>query len=188
MNDCAEAEVPIMIIHPFRGIEKIGKPTSLGVENFKKVVDVAVKRNVKIAIENCEGAAYLQVLLDAFSDCENVGFCWDTGHELCYNKGADLMRSFGRRLIGTHLNDNMGVTSADGKISSADDLHLLPFDGKTDWESVAKRLARVGYDGILTFELKKTARYAAMRAEDYVNEAFKRAFRVANTVKNYTRN
>lgn len=179
INDCAETGIPIMIIHPFRGIEKIGKPTALGVENFKKVVDVAVKRNVKIAIENCEGEEYLKVLLDAFSDCENVGFCWDTGHELCYNRGVDMMRLFGCRLISTHLNDNMGVTSADGKISSADDLHLLPFDGKTDWKSVAKRLARVGYDGILTFELKKTAPYADMCAEEYVNEAFKRAFRVS---------
>lgn len=179
IKDCAEAGVPIMVIHPFRGIGKIGKPTAFGAENFKRVVEVAVKRNVKIAVENCEGEEYLEALLDAFSDCENVGFCLDTGHELCYNRGLDMIDSFGHRLICTHLNDNMGITSADGKISSADDLHLFPFDGITDWESVTEQLARVGYDDILTFELKKTVCYAHMTAEEYVNEAFKRAFRVA---------
>ena len=175
INDCADAGVPMVIIHAFRGIDKLGTPTINGVKNFNKIVELAKKRNVKIAVENCEGESYLKTLLDAFPDNETVGFCWDTGHEFCYGNTTSVIDGLGSRLIATHLNDNIGVTSADGKISSADDLHLLPFDGKIDWKSIAKRLVRFGYDDILTFELKKTARYADMSAEDFARECFKRA-------------
>jgi sugar phosphate isomerase/epimerase len=181
IHACAEVGVGIMVVHAFRGIDKLATPTAYGVENFKKIVEAAEKRQVKIAVENCEGEAYLENLLHAFEDCDSVGFCWDTGHELCYNRGLDMAARYGKRMIATHLNDNMGVTGE--CISSADDLHLLPFDGRTDWTSVAKRLADCKYDGILTFELKKGARNQEMSEEEYLQEAFLRACRVRDLLE-----
>ena len=150
-----------------------------GVENLSRVVDVAEKRGVNIAIENCEGEEYLGALLDAFSDCQSVGFCWDTGHEKCYNRGLDMMERFGSRIICTHVNDNMGVRDPEGRITPKDDLHLLPFDGINDWASVKKRLNDRNYSGILTFELKKSARYDNMTSEEFLIEAYNRARRIA---------
>ena len=179
VNDCADAGVSIMVLHPFKGMDTSGKPNKNGVENLSRVVDVAEKRGVNIAIENCEGEEYLGALLDAFSDCQSVGFCWDTGHEKCYNRGLDMMERFGSRIICTHVNDNMGVRDPEGRITPKDDLHLLPFDGINDWASVKKRLNDRNYSGILTFELKKSARYDNMTSEEFLIEAYNRARRIA---------
>ncbi|MEE1010519.1 MAG: hypothetical protein U0L11_00620, partial [Acutalibacteraceae bacterium] len=92
------------------------------------------------------------------------------------------------RLICTHLNDNLGIRDFSGKITYIDDLHLLPFDGIHDWQSVAKRLADCGFNGNLCFELNTTSKpnrhdndkYAAMPIESYIAEAYNRACRVAS--------
>lgn len=64
-----------------------------------------------------------------------VGFCWDSGHELCYNHGRDMLAQYGDRLLGTRLNDNLGVRDDGGQITFLDDLHLLPFEGIADWQA-----------------------------------------------------
>ena len=70
-------------------------------------------------------------------------------------------------------------------------MHLLPFDGIANWQNIADRLDRHGFDDIMMFELNiksKPARhendsYAAMDFEIYLAEAFKRACRVASLRK-----
>ena len=187
VKDCAEVNVEIMVVHPFIGFEEKGNPTKEGIENFRVVVEEAKSKNVKIAFENVEGEEYLKALMDAFKDYENVGFCWNTGHELCYNRGKEMLSLYGDRLIATHINDNLGISNYDGKIIWTDDLHLLPFDGITDWKKVAESLNRCGYDGILTFELKKTSipnrhendKYDKITMEEYISECYARACKVA---------
>ncbi len=187
-RDCAENGVPIMVCHVFIGMDREDvSPNPEGVENYRRVVEAAKELGVKIAFENTEGEEYLAALMDAFRDDENVGFCWDTGHEICYNHSKDMMALYGDRLLCTHLEDNLGISDFDGKIIWNDDLHLLPFDGVADWQGIVRRLNRHNYNGELTFELKKTSKpnrhendiYAKMSNEDYICEVFKRACRVA---------
>lgn len=187
VRDCAEVNVPILIVHPFIGFEKNNVPTQEGIENFGIVVEEAKRDNVKIAFENVEGEEYLKALMDAFATYENVGFCWDTGHEQCYNRGKDMLSLYGDRLIATHINDNLGVSDFDGKIFWTDDLHLLPFDGIIDWKRAVERLNNCGYNDILTFELNKFGKpnrhendkYAKMTIEEYIAECYIRACKVA---------
>ena len=187
LKDCARYEVPIMVMHTYIGFEDIHDPAGIGIENFSRVVEEAHKLNVKIAFENTEGEVYLSALMEHFKDCGHVGFCWDTGHELCYNRGKDMTALYGDRLIATHLNDNLGISDFDGKIIWTDDLHLLPFDGISDWNSIVDRLNKCGYDDILTFELSKTSmpgrhdndKYTNMSIEEYFAEAYSRAAKVA---------
>ena len=179
VEDCADVNIPIVVLHPFRGIGTTENPSIKGVEHFKRVVDVATRKNVKIAIENVEEENYLFTLLEAFSDCGNIGFCWDSGHERCYNRGKDMLSLYGQRLICTHLNDNKGIRNANGILSATDDLHLLPFDGENDWEKIAMRLVKINYCDTLTFELKKSDYYKFLTVEEYVKEAYDRATRVA---------
>lgn len=184
---CADNSIPIIVLHVFKGFGESRGPGEAGIENFRRVVEAAAERKVKIAFENTEGPEYLAAVMEAFRDYENVGFCWDTGHELCYNRGQDMMALYGDRLFGTHLNDNLGVRDYEGAITWIDDLHLLPFDGITDWNGVAGRLNRYGYNDILTFELKRESKpgrhendkYRKMSPEEYVTEAYIRACRVA---------
>ncbi len=188
VKDCADNDVPVMVCHAFIGFAREDiHPNQLGVENFQKVVEAAKSLGVKVAFENTEGEEYLAVLMDAFKEYDNVGFCWDTGHEIIYNHSKDMMALYGDRVLCTHLNDNLGISDFDGKIFWTDDLHLLPFDGVADWQDIVHRLNRHGFDGILTFELNKHSKpnrhendvYTKMTMEEYVCEVFKRACRVA---------
>lgn len=186
LDDCAKNGVPIMVCHTIIGFDK-HSPNEVGINNYRKIVDRAKELGVKIAFENTEGEEYLKAVMEAFSCYDNVGFCWDTGHEMCYNKSKDMMALYGSRLLCTHLNDNLGIKDYGGNIIWTDDLHLLPFDGVADWKGIVERLNSYGYDGILTFELIKKSKperhdndiYEKMTVEEYVAEAYKRACKVA---------
>lgn len=186
VRDCAEYDVPIMVLHAFKGFG-MHEPTEHGVVNFGKIIREAEKLHVKIALENTEGEEYLATLLDAYKDSEYVGFCWDCGHEMCYNYRKDMLSVHGDRLICMHLNDNLGTRDYNGAITFHDDLHLLPFDGIGDWQDIVNRLNKWGYDGILTFEVKAKNQpgrhendvYERMDTIEYFTEAYKRACRVA---------
>ena len=130
--------------------------------------------------------------MEHFDGNDTVGFCWDSGHELCYNRSEDLLARFGDRLIMTHLNDNLGISRFDGKIFWTDDLHLLPYDGIADWDYNVMRLKKSAYLPIFNFELKinsiphrhENDVYGRMPLIEYFAEAYKRACRIAY---NYSR-
>ena len=186
IEDCRKIGAPIMVIHPFIGFTE-HTPTGFGLKNYEIVVDAAEKAGVKLAFENVEGEEYLEALMKYFEKREIVGFCWDTGHEMCYNYSKDMLALYGDKLICTHLNDNLGIKDFGGEITWIDDLHLLPFDGAADWADIVSRLNRCGYDDFLTFELTTSSKpgrhendlYAKMPAEEYVAQAYIRACRVA---------
>ncbi len=196
VDDCAEYNVPIMVMHTYIGFEPNDGPTQVGLANYGKIVNHAKNRNVKIAFENTEGDDYLAALMNEFKDYDNVGFCLDTGHEQCYNYGKDLLALYGDKLICTHINDNLGISDYNGKIFWTDDLHLLPFDGIVDWENFAQRLCKCGYNDILTFELNirnkpnrhELDKYSSMPIESYIAEAYSRACRVAVLKQKYEKN
>ena len=64
---------------------------------------------------------------------------------------------------------------------------MIPFDGIADWEMLSARLAKGGYNGPLTFELKRQARpgrhecdrYMRISTEEYLAECYRGACRVA---------
>ena len=186
LRTCAEAKVPILVAHAFVGF-KDHNPTQQGLDCFGQVVTEAEKLGVKIAFENTEGEEYLAALLNAFRGNDSVGFCWDSGHELCYNHSQDLLAFYGDQLICTHLNDNLGIRDFGGEITFIDDLHLLPFDGIADWKDIAARLDKCGFRDILTFELNTVSKpgrhdndqYRRMPVQEYLAAAYNRACRVA---------
>ena len=191
VRDCGRVQVPVMVVHPYIGFDLPEHPTAIGIAHFRAVVEEAKRQGVRIAFENVEGESYLKALMNAFAGDETVGFCWDAGHELCYNRGKDMLAIYGNRLIATHLNDNLGVSDFDGKIYWTDDLHLLPFDGVHDWKNVAHRLNQCGYEGVLTFELLRASKpnrhendkYANMSLEEYLSECYVRACRLAHWMR-----
>ena len=189
LRDSAAVGAPIVVIHPFITFTR-NEATVEGIENFRILVEEARNLGLKLAIENVEGEAYLDALFEAFKDESHVGFCWDTGHEMCYNRHRDLLADYGDRLFCTHINDNLGIKDRAGEITFHDDLHLLPFDGIADWQDIARRLKKSGYKGELTFELKWDTKlngcdhliYPGVSVEDYITKAYIRACRVAALV------
>ena len=142
LETCKQYSIPVMVVHVWMGFDNIPAPNSEGFENFGKLVKKAEEYGEKIAFENTEGDELLFALMEHFDGNGNVGFCWDSGHEMCYNHSMDLLARFGDRLIMTHLNDNLGISRFDGKTYWTDDLHLLPFDGIADWDYNVARMKK----------------------------------------------
>ena len=189
LHDCAENEIPIMVVHPIIGMDK-HTPTPKGIERFARVVGEAEKTAVKVAFENVEGIEYLRAVIKELGGSPAVGYCWDTGHEMCYNFSSDVPALFGDKLVATHLNDNFGMADRN-VVTWLDDSHMMPYDGIADWQGIAKRLVRAGYEGILTFELTSRSKpgknthdaYAAMGLDGFLDLAYSRAVRVAEEVE-----
>lgn len=187
LKDCHEYQIPVMVVHTWIGFDYMEKPSEAGFANYKKVVDKATEYGVKIAFENTEGEEFLFALMDYFKGNETVGFCWDSGHEMCYNHSKDLLADYGERLIITHLNDNLGISRYDGKTFWTDDLHLLPYDGIADWDEIVERLRKSRELEFLNFELGIRSKpnrhdndvYENMAIEQYFTEAYKRACKIA---------
>jgi sugar phosphate isomerase/epimerase len=125
--------------------------------------------------------------MERYENNDTVGFCWDSGHEMCYNYSDDLLAKYGDRLIMTHLNDNLGISRYDGTIFWTDDLHLLPYDGIADWDNNIQRLKSSNPLSILNFELGISSKpdrhdndtYSRMSTEEYYAAAYNRACRIA---------
>lgn len=142
--------VDLVVAHAIIGMDRC-TPTTLGLRRFEKIFNAAENLGVTVALENTEGEIYVEALMREFGSSDRVGFCIDTGHEMCYNGSRDIIGKYADKLICTHLNDNMGQTG--DSITWLDDSHLLPFDGVGDWNGIAARLNAAGYKGDLTFEL-----------------------------------
>ena len=187
IDACERFGFPVTVVHTWIGFEYEFDKAALYYGNFDEVVDYAASKAVKIAFENTEGQEFLFALMERYEGNSAVGFCWDSGHELCYNRSRDLLGDFGGRLIMTHLNDNLGISRYDGKIFWTDDLHLLPYDGIADWDHNVARLRAAKHMDILNFELTTHSKpnrhendvYAKMTLVEYLTEAYKRACRIA---------
>ena len=184
---CAKYEIPILVMHTWIGFDYKFDANLLCFNVFDEIVVAAQKDGVKIAFENTEGQEFLFALMNRYNDNKKVGFCWDSGHEMCYNYSNDLLEKYGNRLIMTHLNDNLGISDFDGNIIWTDDLHLLPFDGIADWDYNVERLKKANKLEILNFELNRGSKpdrhendiYKQMSLELYFTEAYKRACKIA---------
>lgn len=179
VRDCAVYNVPVMVIHPFIGFGE-HNPTEAGLRNFGKIIAEADVRGVRLGFENVEGEEYLAAIFERYVGHPSLGFCFDTGHELCYNRGKDMLSEFGHALCHTHFNDNVGVTGKD--IFWTDDLHLVMGDGIADWAGIMRRIRETNYDGPLMCELTFSNKpgksthdgYAAMGHEAFYAFALER--------------
>lgn len=180
VKDCARFDIPIMVIHPFIGFRD-HTPTQTGLDNYARVIETANKLGVKLGFENVEGEEYLAAIMERFWNEPSLGFCLDTGHEMCYNRSKDMLALYGEKLCHTHLNDNLGVRGDD--ITFYDDLHLMPTDGIADWHGIMERIRATGYDGVLMSELSYADttgkngiehKYAQMPIDEFMAEAYKK--------------
>ena len=183
LEDCARFEIPLLVLHPWNGVEYTFRQEDLCFAHYDALVSRAEKLGICIALENLEGPEYLCALLDRYKGSNAVGFCWDSGHERCYTPGWDPLARYGHRLVMTHLNDNLGVSDPEGHLQGTDDLHLLPFHGTLDWNDTVLRLKRAKPQNILNFELKirpkghrcKLDLYSHLPLDQYFREAYEKA-------------
>lgn len=188
VTDCARYGVPVMVIHPCIGYN-FPPLSHLGIQRYAKLLEVAEKLGVTVGFENLEGEEYLAAVMKAFRDSPACGFCFDTGHEQCHNRGKDMMALYGEKLCLTHLNDNHGrwAPETDSALWVYNDMHLPPGDGIVDWKRVMDGIEKSPYKGPLMCELKLTPSpgrtdhdsYRAMPLADFYALALERVRRVS---------
>ena len=91
--------------------------------------------------------ALVRCIEDDLDAPAGVGICLDTGHAHLSGGLVDAIETASGHVVTTHVHDNGGRT----------DDHLLPFDGRIEWEPAMMALQKIGYEGPLVFELAGTS-------------------------------
>lgn len=153
--------VRVAIVHPlhwfpFKGFEKEAREMNLAY--YRGLIPVARNAGVKIGFENMwqkevkrkcisddvgSRAADLASYIDEI-DSEWVTACLDLGHvSLIGEEAEDAIRLLGHDRLGAlHVHDN----------SYTGDDHLLPGQGKMNWDAIMAALKEIDYTGDFTYE------------------------------------
>jgi len=121
--------------------------------SIEDIAAAAAPFGVQVAVEvipNALSSARALVRLveeDLDAPQPGVGICLDMGHAFLMGDLVDAIEIVSGELVTTHVHDNRG---------KGDD-HLAPFDGKIDWPTVLMSLEKVGYEGLILFELANTS-------------------------------
>nr|WP_092071730.1 sugar phosphate isomerase/epimerase family protein [Dendrosporobacter quercicolus]NSL49482.1 sugar phosphate isomerase/epimerase [Dendrosporobacter quercicolus DSM 1736]SDM29838.1 Sugar phosphate isomerase/epimerase [Dendrosporobacter quercicolus] len=165
INESAVHEIPTVVMHLSAG-EHLQKTNQTGLDRIKRLVELAERKNVNIALENLRRLEYLHFILDNIQS-DRLGFCYDSGHEYCYNREADLLTQYGARLMAVHIHDNDGVH----------DLHKVPGEGSVDWKAVVAKLKKSVYRGAVALEVtNKFSKYGDTETPEWF---LRRAFQSA---------
>lgn len=112
-----------------------------------EIVEAAAKVQVKVALEvipnPLSGAEGLVHALEDSLEGLDAGICLDYGHANLMTDVADAIETVSGHLWTTHVHDNHGQR----------DDHLVPYAGSIDWDAAMMTTQKVGYDGVLMFEV-----------------------------------
>src|SRR6266540_157376 len=151
LNIARHIPADVFVVH-------LGTPAAKGGENnrtaaFRSVEDIcrlAEPIGIRVALEvipnPLSDAAALVNLLEKDLDAPRTGICLDFGHAFLMGDVADTIETVAEHLITTHVHDNKGKT----------DDHLVPFDGRINWDIAQMTMQKVGYDGTYLMELADT--------------------------------
>ena len=118
--------------------------------SLEEIAAAAEKVNVRVAIEvipnPLSSAGSLAQLIEEDLDGIDVGVCLDYGHANLMGDVAVAIASLSGHLWTTHVHDNGGRR----------DDHLVPCAGSIDWDAAMMETQKIGYDGVLMFEVSDT--------------------------------
>ena len=188
---CQKYKIPIAVIHPTTGNpnSRPVPPNKVGLKNIKEVVDYAVSKNVKLAFENVDYAS-LKYLKYIFKNIEQdkIVFCYDVGHNYLYYPKKNVIKRYKDRVIAVHLHDNYMDYVAFNDYTK--DKHMLPFDGKLNYQKICKDIANSSYRNVIMLEVNRVStsnpnKYKNVELADFIKEAKVRAEKIKNMINNY---
>lgn len=118
--------------------------------SVEAIVEAASRVNVRVALEvipnplSTPGA--LVRLIEEQLEGLDVGICLDIGHANLLGDVGEAFEAVSGHLWTTHVHDNRGTR----------DEHLVPYAGAIDWDLAMMVSQKVGYDGVLMFEVANT--------------------------------
>ncbi len=151
LNIARRIPASVLVMH-------LGTPTVKGGENsraaaFRSVEEIcrlAEPIGIRVALEvipnELSDPQSLVTLLDRDLESPSAGICLDFGHAFLMGDVGDAVETVAEHLITTHVHDNR----------RKNDDHLVPFDGKIDWDAALMSMQKVGYDGTYLMEVANT--------------------------------
>jgi sugar phosphate isomerase/epimerase len=114
------------------------------------LIDSAEALGVRVAFEVMQNplssADALVHLIEDNLEGLDATLCLDYGHGHLTGDLADVIESVAGHIGTTHLHDN------DGRY----DAHLMPYAGTINWDAAMTETQKVGYDGVLMFEVAES--------------------------------
>jgi sugar phosphate isomerase/epimerase len=115
--------------------------------SLEEIAEAAHAVGVRVAVEVMPNAlstpAALVRLLEDETEELDAGICLDYGHAHLMGDVAEAIEELSGHLITTHVHDNR---------RRSDD-HLPPYAGSIDWDVAMMETQKIGYDGLLMFEV-----------------------------------
>ncbi|MEO5740641.1 MAG: sugar phosphate isomerase/epimerase family protein [Vicinamibacterales bacterium] len=88
-------------------------------------------------------AGLIDILERSFEGTD-LGICMDIGHAHMLGDATDAIETTSEYLVTTHIHDNR---------RQSDD-HLVPFQGTINWAAAIMAFEKIGYDGLLMYEVR----------------------------------
>ena len=118
--------------------------------SLEAIVPLAAEVGVRVAVEvipnPLSSAGALVRMIEEQLEEIDVGICLDYGHAHLTGDLGDQIETISGHLWTTHVHDNGGRR----------DDHLVPFAGTIDWDAAIMGTQKIGYDGMLMFEVADT--------------------------------
>lgn len=170
--DCAAYGIPTLVMHPENknGTLTVELPSNfiIGLDRIKRIIDMADRLNVNIAIENMSRFEYLECIFQNIHS-KRLGLCFDSGHCNVFTPEQDLLTQYGDKLMALHLHDNDGI----------DDWHSLPFSGNIRWNTISEKLKSLPFQGAIALEIGNKNFEHIKNPEEFLRIAIKSAERIA---------
>ena len=154
-----EAALRIATVIPFRFfVVHLGVPDAqhpgpddnsrdAAIRSVEEIHGMADAAGVTVALEvmgnSLSTAPDLVEILERTFEGADLGICMDVGHAHILGDTADAIETASEYLVTTHLHDNR---------RHSDD-HLVPFQGSINWAATVMAFEKIGYDGVLMYEV-----------------------------------
>jgi len=164
-----EARITKFVIHPSgEPIEDSERRERMecAKKSLKALAEVAAEYGAVIAVENlprtCLGNNS-EEMLELLSADKRLRSCFDTNH-LLSESHEDYIKAVSKYMVTSHVSDYDFI----------DERHLLPGEGKVDWQKLLSDLSENGYAGIWLYELSFGASTRIKRERDLTPADFSR--------------
>jgi sugar phosphate isomerase/epimerase len=115
------------------------------VEEIHRLAEAA---GVRVALEvmgnHLSTARDLIEVIERSFEGADLGICMDVGHAHLLGDAAEAIETTSEYLITTHIHDNR----------RQNDDHFVPFRGNIDWAATMMAFEKIGYDGVLMYEVR----------------------------------
>ena len=141
-----------LVVH--LGIPEAWKPApeensrDAAIRSVEEIYELAEAVGVKVALEvmgnTLSTAPDLIEIIERSFDGVDLGICMDVGHAHMLGDTAEAIETTSEYLVTTHIHDNR---------RQSDD-HLVPFQGSINWAATVMAFEKIGYDGVLMYEVR----------------------------------